>query len=181
MLIAITGRMGTGKTTAFKYIERKLKKNKKNIFYLKLAAPLYEMQDTIYRIAGLNPPEAKDRELLQYLGTDWGRKISDTLWIDIFINKYKQIIEQNPDATVLCDDVRFVNEAEMVKSIGGYVLKLVGSQRGIHVRSTEHKSELEIINIDPTWVIPNIGTKKALYTQLNIFLKEGTPFGWGLK
>jgi hypothetical protein len=52
------------------------------------------------------------RQLLQSLGTDWGRDmVSATIWIDAM---QRLIAEQSSDVIII-DDCRFDNEAQMVR------------------------------------------------------------------
>ena len=73
------------------------------------------------------------RELLQRLGTEFGRQcIADDIWIRCWESRVKRY------DTVVTDDVRFLNEAQAVKAIGGQMWKIVRSSA---VRNTDHPSE----------------------------------------
>lgn len=126
MIIGLTGGMGVGKSTAVDILREHLR----NIEVVKFAAPLYDMQEMIYRrIAQVyaRPPEfVKDRKLLQWLGTDWGRDtISKTLWVDIW--KAEAALNLAYGNVVICDDVRFDNEADAIKSMGGIIIKITSN------------------------------------------------------
>lgn len=125
-IIAFTGKMGSGKSTAI----NELKKLVGQTANVKFAQPLYDIQEMIYRrISGAyERPEGfiKDRILLQWLGTNWGRDtISPTLWVDLWKHQVSLVQELQQNVKVItCDDVRFDNEAEMVKSQGGIVVQI---------------------------------------------------------
>lgn len=60
------------------------------------------------------------RELAQTLGSQWGRNtISDNVWVDIATAKIKNF------ENVVIDDLRFPNEYQRVKELGGRVFKIV--------------------------------------------------------
>lgn len=60
------------------------------------------------------------REIMQALGTDIFRKIKSDVWVTATINK---IIREKPTLAVVTD-CRFPNEVEMIKQIGGKVIRL---------------------------------------------------------
>jgi hypothetical protein len=60
------------------------------------------------------------RQLLQMLGTDWGRSMVHTdLWLMLAKRKIESILRLS--VPVIVTDVRFDNEAEMIRSLGGQV------------------------------------------------------------
>jgi hypothetical protein len=77
------------------------------------------------------------RVAMQTLGTEWGREcISPTLWVDAVRRK----IEKHPDVRFLITDVRFLNEAVMVRELGG---TLIWIDRETSTKEVSHKSETE--------------------------------------
>jgi dephospho-CoA kinase len=125
-LIAFTGPMGAGKSTAI----QRLKDThlEKKIELVKFAAPLYDAQEFLYRriseVYSRPPTFVKDRKLLQWLGTEWGRSISPTLWVDLWKREVGYIRDNYSNAVVVCDDCRFPNEGEAVKEFGGVVVQI---------------------------------------------------------
>ena len=80
----------------------------------------------------------KPRELMQTLGTEWGRdKVSENIWVDVMEKK----ILKSGLQSVIIDDLRFVNEWAMVKKLGGVVIAL--ERRGC-AYTNEHASEKPI-------------------------------------
>lgn len=77
------------------------------------------------------------RHLLQTLGTEWGRQcVHPELWLlcwEAAVMKYHAA-----GVPVVCDDVRFFNEAELLRRLGGemWLLRRSGTQR-----TTSHSSE----------------------------------------
>jgi len=83
------------------------------------------------------------REILQTLGTDWGREmIDENIWIKIAENS----IKQSDSDLIIFDDCRFQNEVDMIKDNGGHVVELY--RPGFDEYTGEHKSELGISNPD---------------------------------
>lgn len=178
MIIALSGPMGSGKSTVIDML--------KTMGYFKLikfAGPLYEMQTEIYRIAGLPMPEPKDRKLLQWLGTDWGRSISATLWVDIWS---KAALRANSyGVNVVSDDCRFDNEAETVKAMSGKVVRILAepSVRAdrIKLEGLNHVSEAGIADKYVDYTLNNNGDINFLRAQVEemftLFDKTNSEFG----
>lgn len=124
MIIGFSGGMGVGKSTAIEQLEVF---SKKSLKLVKFAGPLYDMQEYIYRrissVIKRDEDFKKDRKLLQWLGTNWGREIDKDLWVKIW-KADVAAISAGYVTNVVCDDVRFDNEAEAIKALGGYVIKI---------------------------------------------------------
>jgi hypothetical protein len=169
-LIGFHGGMGCGKSTAIESL-------KSHLGYaptlIKFAGPLYEMQEFIYnRIAKVYQRPAtfvKDRKLLQWLGTDWGREtISENVWVDIWQADVKDAMARGE--FVVCDDVRFDNEAQLVRKLGGIVVRIDRLNNQAHAHGgtgiKNHASEAGINAdlIDAT--VFNHGTKEDYQNSL---------------
>lgn len=149
MIIGFSGGMGVGKSTAIEQLEVFAKKPPKLI---KFAGPLYDMQEYVYRrIEQVHPRPigfVKDRTLLQWLGTEWGRgTIRQSIWVDLWKSDAEATILIS-GRTVVCDDVRFDNEAEAIKALGGYVVKITRPDNTKHAQGgvgiANHASEAGI-------------------------------------
>lgn len=143
MLIAFAGdTYGVGKTTAMEILrERLLLRAGITTVQVKFAQPLYDMQNFIYNRANLPLPDTKDRKLLQWLGTEWGREKDPNLWMDIFKNEVNILNQRYPKYFIVNDDVRFDNEAETIKELGGKIIKIRGNSRIPQQGIKNHKSE----------------------------------------
>ena len=87
------------------------------------------------------------RHAMQTLGTEWGRdQIDKSVWLNAWWNKAKNM------RAVVCDDVRFENEATFIRSKGGIIIQVAreGHEPG------EHASEK--IPFTPDHVVDNNGT-----------------------
>lgn len=183
-IIAFSGLMHSGKTTCADILETDLAMS---VYYpkiIKFAQPLYDMQKYIYERTGLEQPKAKDRELLQYLGTEWGRKKDTDLWINLWREavrtyRFKSISLHDDVHVVVCDDLRFVNEARQVKALGGIIINVVAPEEIRHERNpaaflnTGHKSEQalpeELIDLN----IYNDKDLASLRWNLRYLLEDG--------
>jgi ABC-type oligopeptide transport system ATPase subunit len=146
MIIALTGKMGSGKSTATQILA---KLNRDSTATVKFAQPLYDIQEMIYnRISDVyQRPHTfiKDRKLLQWIGTEWGRgTISDSIWVDLWSEDVRMILNMGT-SLVLCDDVRFDNEARMVRAMGGSVVEIISdlTEKRIDTKAgiSNHSSE----------------------------------------
>lgn len=164
--------MGSGKSTAMEQV-RDLSNRK--VVNLKFAAPLYEMQELLYKT--IEPvykrPKnfVKDRKLLQFLGTEWARNtISPTIWIDLWKYEFNYIQENAPEIIVMVDDVRFDNEAEAIKSFGGILLQIKSDKTETRIDTksgiTGHASEggIDLKHVD--YIVENNGTIDDLRSAL---------------
>lgn len=85
-------------------------------------------------------PEIKTtaRHILQTLGTEWGRKcVSDELWIECMMYRIASCL-RDQDCSIVIDDVRFANEAEMIKQMKGEMWMII---RPSAVNKGDHESE----------------------------------------
>lgn len=74
------------------------------------------------------------RLLMQTLGTEWGRvQINNDLWV----MAARKSLERCEDNLIVFDDVRFENEASMIRELGGLIIHI---DRGDLV-TDEHASE----------------------------------------
>lgn len=63
------------------------------------------------------------RHLMQTLGTDWGREaISNDLWTKVAISKAASITAEG--GRVVIDDMRFPNEFEAIREVGGVTVRI---------------------------------------------------------
>jgi len=172
MLIAFTGKAGSGKSTA---IEALKASGFGAVYNVKFAGPLYDIQKFIYsRISAVYTPPLdflKDRKLLQWIGTEWGRDtISETLWVDLFKARYNNLKQKDDTVIITCDDCRFPNEAEMIHSLGGYVVEVSRANSAEHAVAglgiEGHKSEISLNSNHIDYSVSNNGTPEEFTAKL---------------
>lgn len=177
MLIAFSGKKKTGKDTAADLL---VSASPKLTFQrLNFADGVYEEIAEGIWPSCICVPEAlqakikfmkenKDnfRLILQGWGTDFRRKMfGEDYWVKKYANRLKII----PDRTVvMTTDVRFVNEAEYIKSIGGVLIR-ISRDTGYY---DTHVSETELDNYPFDIAISNNGTKDDLLHEISVALKQ---------
>lgn len=149
LIIAFTGPRGVGKTA----VAKELVENGKHEYVIEsFASPIKNMLKAM-GLTGhfLNNPEGKQepipwldgisgRELMQTLGTSWGRElVTNDVWLRVMNQQLIKYISTNK--IILIDDLRFDNEAEFIKSQGGYIISL--TREGIEY-TNEHLTETPI-------------------------------------
>lgn len=134
LFIGISGKMCTGKSTISNLLVEALPTATR----LSLAAPLYKAQDLLYKEFGLTLEGDKDRDLLISLGL-WGRNKHSDFWLGQFA---KQAVESEYEI-VICDDVRFKNEADFFKK-HGVLFRIEGEQRGDNVDKSRANDDTEV-------------------------------------
>ena len=171
MILAFTGAMGVGKTTATDYI----KKLDHNGLCVKFAQPLYDMQTFIYNRVGRELPRVKDRKLLQFLGTDWGRStLGESVWVDLWEkNAHERLAD---DWLVLCDDCRFTNEAAKIKEMGGIVVHIKSEWGWKRIDTgdgfSNHQSEAGVNPNLVDYTLENNGTIEEFEEKLRLLYAD---------
>ena len=171
-LIGFAGKARSGKDTAGAYLvdnyhflrysfAQPLKDGAKAMF--NLTEEQIENKEKVIEPWGRSP-----RELYQLLGTDIARTIDKRVWI----KNAEMFVKKSLGRSIVITDVRFKNEAEWIKSLGGVVIYLESKTRGIHTR-TLHASENGLNMNDVDLIIENDGTINALYLSL-IHISEPT-------
>lgn len=154
IIIGLCGPKNAGKTT----IANGLKNAIKNTTILPFAHPIKLMLAFGLGLpeTAMTDPDLKERiipvykktprYLMQTLGTDWGRNMVDK---NIWANAWKNAVlrgKYGPGDVVIADDVRFVEEAEAIKEMGGVIVRIV---RANTAYTLEHESETgEFIECD---------------------------------
>jgi hypothetical protein len=139
---------------------------------LSFAAPLREMLATLMRWQGCPEREIKDalrgegkevpnaylcgatpRHAMQTLGTDWGRQmIHRHIWVDAAGQGARYVRRRGKK--VVFDDVRFLNEAELIRvNLGGIVIRI--DRAGFAPPAWKHESEGQLADFVPDLVINN--------------------------
>lgn len=159
MIIAFTGKKGSGKSTASEFLNfTKINFKDSLVEEVQQNFPkLIKELQTLYGIKDIfveKPTLA--RLLLQEYGTDVRRGDNPEYWTTKWLNKAEN--EEN----VVTDDVRFVNEAQAVRALGGKIYRIVreGGEKDTHISETE----MDTIDVDGT--IYNNGSITDLKKQI---------------
>ena len=117
-IILISGKMGSGKTTLSGHISEIFSADGYRVSQMKFADIIYELHDYILKTLienGVNHGITKDRALLQFLGTDFGRRIDKDIWAKIALRRAMEKIKYRQEtgvtrSIIIIDDARFENE-----------------------------------------------------------------------
>jgi hypothetical protein len=169
MLLGLTGDAYAGKDTAYRII----KETYPQAVNLKLAGPLKQavaalLGTTVGRIeelkthehlwlefGGTNPPlDIKPltiRTLLQRMGSEVGRDLfGEDFWVDQLLPHPEpgtlakpKGVPQTGEGPFVITDVRFTNEAQRIRDLGGYVFKIVRTGEPVELGAElkGHRSE----------------------------------------
>lgn len=182
MLIGLCGAAGAGKGSVAGFLAA----GETPFVEIAFADPLYA---AVEAMTGISQVKLKDRgfkekpiewigrsprELLQLLGTEFGRKlIRESIWVDIAMQKVDRYAAAG--IGVVITDVRFDNEAQAVRGRGGVVWRVTRSTASCLSKSAaSHASES---GISPEFVdltIPNDGSLVDLRTAVDTALREAT-------
>lgn len=141
--LAIGGKMGTGKSTIADFLVKTFQ-FKRYSFAAKLKQEARELFDMT----------GKDRELLQTFGSKL-RELKKDVWANYVM---KQIRIEKPSRVVI-DDMRFVNEADILMKNGFVLVCLYASSESMSERKvvgsefSSHPSETEIDGIIPDYAL----------------------------
>jgi hypothetical protein len=160
LVVGITGTAGSGKTAA-----ARIMCDRYDFSRVRLAEPIKRMA----RALGLTHDQVagplKDipldelcgktpRYVMQTLGTEWGRRmVGEDIWVRVAEKEIRRLMSNG--VSVVVDDVRFPDEAAMIKKLGGAVVRI---ESPVITQSTAHESERHIFNIEVDYVIVNGGS-----------------------
>ena len=169
-LIGIHGRARSGKDTVANFLVE-------NHFYLRYAfadplrgfvsritgIPVEDLIDgptkeEIYEPLGKSP-----RYMMQTLGTEWGRNlINSEIWVQAMIVKYEEA--QRNCVCMVVPDVRFENEASIIRKLGGQLWHIT---RPGTLTVNEHVSEAGVEPQPDDYLIHNGGSINDLYDVID--------------
>lgn len=118
--IAISGKMGSGKTTLAQEIRTQFTEGYNgHSAMVSLGAPVKEVARNYF----LMPADVKDRLLLQQIGQQF-RTIKPDVWVDLLMRDVDGMTDTTEVELVICDDVRFENEFKAMQQDGWLTIRL---------------------------------------------------------
>ena len=156
-IIGVAGPARSGKDTVGDYLVEEC-----NFVRLAFASPMKHMISTLlnasvdwiehednkeYPVPGLNH---SPRELLQTLGTEWGRNtLEKDFWVNIVWRQVDALIVSDHCPGIVITDVRFENEADRIRQSGGIIAHISRrdapqiaehvSEAGVHMKGCDCK------------------------------------------
>jgi len=166
MLVGITGKIGSGKSTLARFLcENGFTEDSFAIPLKQIGEifgfskeSLYGTQESklqIHEKWGIS-----SRVFLQKVGEIFRdvvpkfipeMKIDDTVWVDLFRLRYRE------GKNVVVSDVRFLDEAEAIRNMGGIIIRVVRDNDVSSKDGSEHLhvSETEMDKIEPDFTLDN--------------------------
>lgn len=177
-LIGFTGLAGSGKTTAAQILL-----NEHGFHPVSFAGPLKamarafglsdrELSGDLKEVPSIHLCGKTPRQFMQFLGTEFGRQlIGDDLWLRAFRCEVQKL-RRDGWPRLAVDDVRFENEAALIREMGGRVIRIdrpgAGSASG-----AGHASEGGVTRVDT--VISNGGDLEVFAARCRLIF-NGEPF-----
>ena len=180
MIIGLTGKKGCGKDTTAQIIKKNFEQQGYRVALRAFADPLKKICQELFlltddQLYDQTKKEEKDtrwsmtpRKMFQWFGTDCVRK---RLGGDFWIRHLAYWHEQNWHTFDVCiiTDIRFQNELDFVKEMGGTVIKI---NRSTHF-ADNHESEIGIDYITGTnYTVENNGSLDELEEKIAIILHD---------
>lgn len=163
MIIGISGKKQVGKNTVALMLKYGSSQSVREVSF---AA---ELKNEVARTCGVTTKEIEDnkpvyRELLQAWGCYRRNKYGKDFWID----KAVKSLEQFKEDIIVFTDVRFENEAEAIKKLGGVLVRVVRAT-GL---DDKHESETALDKYDFDNIILNSGNAAHLFHEVQDFAKK---------
>lgn len=175
MLIGLCGPAGAGKNTVAEMLVDDAGRPYRQVAF---ADTLY---DCVSLVTGMTVEQLKNREikeqplpwlgksprqLLQTLGTEWGRLlVHEELWVRVTMEKLRGDLEAGRGVAIT--DVRFDNEAAAIIAAGGEVWRVVRpGWRCLAADAAKHQSEAGVSDHLIARTVDNSGTLDDLWRQL---------------
>jgi thymidine kinase len=114
------------------------------------------------------------RLMMQKIGTEIIRKqVDPNFWIKKMVEEINTWKTSNPEnLTIVIDEVRFINEAAMVKMFNGILIKIVRPSIEQNKEENKHLSEIEQDLILPDFEIINDGNLEELQQKVKEILTK---------
>ena len=161
MLIGFVGKTRSGKDTAGEHLV-------KNFGYTRIsfADELKRMAMKYFVLSHdecYNNKTEVSRRILQGLGVCMREEIDTNYWVNYAL--------KNIPENVAITDVRFLNEADIIKKSGGILIKIERADSPDIEYGVDHQSEVELEQIKCDAIILNISTLESFYDAIESTIK----------
>lgn len=178
-ILGITGKMFSGKDTVAEFLHFAFRNSRITSF----AYPMKQMMidyfgftyEDLYTVEGKNRYNEfwgmTNREALQKIGTECFR---NNFHVDTWLKTMEVNIINDLTPIIIIPDVRFPNEAELINSLGGSILKIVRDDVVRDPSQMTHASETMIDQIPHDMLLVNDKDRTALFeTSLYLLEEDG--------
>ena len=168
LVIGLCGPEGAGKSTVAKLLTNKFEGE-----LVPFASPLKRMLSALgvsdRHLYG-TPDEKEEplgilggksaRQAMQLLGTEWGR---DAICADLWVRAWHVAVSKKAGWLIVADDLRFQNEADAIKALGGVVVCVLKKPAALATSDLTnlHRSQ-EFFKIPRDHIIVNDGSLEDL-------------------
>lgn len=112
-------------------------------------------------VAYINEHKDVFRTVLQWWGTDFRRNLhGNSYWVLKWLEAVNKL--PTPPKYLICTDVRFINEAATIRTLGGIIIRVQRPE----IQSDGHASETEQRELQTEFMVNNDGTLADLKTKI---------------
>jgi len=170
-LFVVSGAMGSGKSTAATYLD------------VRYGFKRIAFADELKRKCKLITPDgqidkSRDRSLLQFIGTEYYRKMDENYWVNIAVANINEARDKH-QLDIVVDDCRFENEFEALNAIGAVFIHVLRDEQERHRSLIErdgelstgiaaHASELPIGELYANQIVYNNGKKEQFVNDIDL-------------
>lgn len=178
-ILGITGKMFSGKDTVAEFLHFAYRNSRITSF----AYPMKQMMidyfgfthDDLYTVEGKQRYNdfwgMTNRDALQRIGTECFR---NNFHADTWLKTMEVNIINNPTKLIIIPDVRFPNEAELIRALDGSILKIVRDDVVRDPKQMVHASEAMVDQIPYDMLLVNNKDRASLFeTALRLLSEEG--------
>ena len=196
MIIGVSGKIKSGKSRVAECLSEIMEKKGKQVEIKSFARPIYEILSNMYEISVdqlkvdkqeklpvyVNTRNTQSgfvmsdfRKLLQYIGNGLREYGDPDIWVDVLFGcNNKKVINtfaNTPNMTWIIEDMRYPNEAERIRDLNGYLIRIERESHQLNNHVAENSLndwtdwDLVINNDFPTKKKRNKGIKKILEEQ----------------
>lgn len=171
--IGLTGKMGAGKDYAF----TQMLTLTNGVFRVSFAD---QLRKEICAELGMDefPPKPyteAQRRVQQWWGTDFRREQDPNYWVKMAEEEAKGIQTFHPTMTPVFTDVRFPNEADMIRNNGGFIVEVVAPIQDRQARLgqlPDHESEHAMEDYMPDMYLNSVAKNERYHHHLRQVLRR---------